>query len=197
MTLELASDFSGAEWISDELRRQDWWRLVTRGPLGFDVYARLRFIPDPAYPGMSENDFDPPDDSPLEEDQLRQTVAVLARHTQTPDDLHIAIWDGWLSATSGLDVPRWSLPNREFVLLRGGSADFQAWRLPQWSDEYRDELPIAAYVWPADHAWCVTGDVDPHFATIAGSAAAIDALMGTDGLDVVRDDPDTDPPFYF
>lgn len=196
MTLQLASDFSGARWISDELRRQDWWRLVTRGPLGFESYARLRFIPDPAYEGMSENDFETEDDLPDEQESLQRAVSALLPHTRTADELHFAIWDGWPSGVSELDVSKWSLPNREFVLLQGESADFQTWRAPQWPDKYGDELPTPAYVWPADHAWCVTGDVDPHFATIAGTAAAIDAVLGIEGLDIVRDDPDVEPPFY-
>lgn len=197
MTLQLEPDFSGARWITDELRRQNWWRLVTRGPLGFEAYARLRFIPDPAYEGQLESDFDPPDDWPLEEDLMRRAVAELATHTGTPHDVYFAIWEGWPSGVSELDVPKWSLPNRRFVLLRGGSADLQAWRAPQWPNKYGDDLPTPAYVWPADHAWCVTQDVDPHFATIGGAAAAIDAVLGIDGLDVVRDDPAVEPPLYF
>ncbi|MFI7167224.1 hypothetical protein ACIBM3_32735 [Rhodococcus erythropolis] len=31
-----------------------------------------------------------------------------------------------------------------------------------------------AFMWPADRAWCVTGDVDPHFVVIAGPTEAID-----------------------
>lgn len=198
VTLQLAPDSSAAQWISDELRRQDWWRLVTRGPLGFEAYARLRFIPDPAYPGMSENDFEAQDDLPDEQESLQQVVATLVGHTQTPDDLYFAIWDGWPSGVSQLDVPKWSLTYREFVLLRGGSADFQKWRAPQWPDEHgRDDLPTPAYVWPADHEWCVTQDVDPHFAAIGGSAAAIEALRAEPDLDLVADDPAVDPPFYF
>lgn len=198
MTLQVTTDFTGAQWIVDELDRQDWWRLVTQGPLGFEAYARLRFIPDPAYDGQSENDVDLPEDWPNEEDLLRRAVAVLTPHTTTPDDLYFAIWEGWPSGVCALEVPRLSLPNREFVLLRGESADFETWRAPQWPDEYgRDELPAPAYIWPADHAWCLTEDVDPHFAVIGGSSAAIDALFAEPGLDLVRDDPEVEPPFYF
>ncbi len=200
MTLQLAPDLSVAQWILDELRRQNWWRLVTQGPLGFAAYARLLFIPDPAYAGMSENDYEAPDDGPLEEDLMRCTVELLAAHTTTPDECYCAIWDGWPSGVSQLEVPKVSLPEnaREFVLLRGSLADLATFRAPEWLDEYgRDDVPIPAYVWPADHAWCITADVDPHFATIGGSAAAIGALLTEPGLDVVRDDPDVEPPFYF
>nr|WP_237686511.1 RCC1 domain-containing protein [Arthrobacter jiangjiafuii] len=50
------SDLAPAKWIatSDE----HWWNLVTLGPPGLPAHARLRFIPDPAYEGQSENDAD-------------------------------------------------------------------------------------------------------------------------------------------
>lgn len=198
MTLQVTTDFTAAQWLVDELDRQDWWRLVTQGPLGFEGYARLRFIPDPAYKGQSEHDVDLPEDRPNEEDLLRRAVAVLMPHTTTPDDLYFAIWEGWTPGVSALEVRKLSLPNREFILLRGESADFQTWRAPQWPDEYgRDELPAPAYIWPADQAWCLTEDVDPHVAVIGGSRVAIDALLAEPVLDLVRDDPEVEPPFYF
>lgn len=48
------SDLAAAAWIatSDE----HWWDLVTLGPPGFPAYARLRYIPDPAYEGQSESE---------------------------------------------------------------------------------------------------------------------------------------------
>ena len=54
MTLTFCWDLSAADWIA----RSDlpWSQLVSFGPAGFDGYARLRFLPDPAYPGQSEND---------------------------------------------------------------------------------------------------------------------------------------------
>lgn len=46
-------------------------------------------------------------------------------------------------------------------------------------------------------AWCVTGDVDPHFAVIAGPAEAIDLLIADPRIDAVVDDPDVPPPRYY
>ncbi|EME16461.1 hypothetical protein [Rhodococcus triatomae] len=43
----------------------------------------------------------------------------------------------------------------------------------------------------------MTCDVDPHFATIGGSAAAIAATLALTDVDVVVDDPDVEPPYYF
>ncbi|WP_287003679.1 MULTISPECIES: hypothetical protein [Gordonia] len=57
-------------------------------------------------------------------------------------------------------------------------------------------LPAPAFVWPADRAWCFTEDVDPHFATIGASTAAIASLLRDTRIDTVADDPDVSPPFY-
>jgi hypothetical protein len=37
---------------------QPWQQLVGFRPLRYPAYARLRFLPDPAYEGQSENDVD-------------------------------------------------------------------------------------------------------------------------------------------
>jgi hypothetical protein len=51
-------------------------------------------------------------------------------------------------------------------------------------------------VWPADHAWCIANDVDPHWAGIGASVAAIDELLADPRLDIVRDDPGQAQPYY-
>lgn len=59
-----------------------------------------------------------------------------------------------------------------------------------------NDAPTPSFVWPADRTWCVTCDVDPHFATIGGSAEAIAATLALTEIDVVVDDPDVEPPYY-
>jgi len=59
-----------------------WQQLVefghrATGPPGFPAYARLRFLPDPAHGGQSENDVEPDEDSPSDTVRLR---AVLPRY---------------------------------------------------------------------------------------------------------------------
>jgi hypothetical protein len=83
-----------------------WERLVTLGPSGFPGYARLRFIPDPAYEGQSENDVDIDEDAPSESEQLHAALEILARHTRTPDDCYFCLWDGWGSDIEGGDGAR-------------------------------------------------------------------------------------------
>ncbi|HEX2893442.1 MAG TPA: hypothetical protein VHO29_05510 [Marmoricola sp.] len=53
-----------------------------------------------------------------------------------------------------------------------------------------------AFVWPADQAWCPAFDVDPHWAGVGSSAAAVEALLVEPGLDVVVADPLVRQPAY-
>src|SRR3712207_8763697 len=52
----LFRSLSTASWLVSGNRR--WNELVVFGPAGFPAYARLRFLPDPAFEGQSENDVD-------------------------------------------------------------------------------------------------------------------------------------------
>lgn len=58
------------------------------------------------------------------------------------------------------------------------------------------DVPYPAFVWPADRAWCVAADVDPHWAGIGADTAAIDRLVADPHLDVVPADPREDQPCY-
>ena len=90
MTLTFCWDLSAADWITrSDLR---WEQLVGFGPAGFDAYARLRFLPDPARPGQSENDVVGQDSGT---GQLPRLFEVLATHTATPDDCHFCVWEGF------------------------------------------------------------------------------------------------------
>lgn len=91
MTLTCCWDLSAADWITrSDLR---WEQLVGFGPAGFDAYARLRFLPDPARPGQSENDVVGQDSGT---GQLPRLFEVLATtHTATPDDCHFCVWEGF------------------------------------------------------------------------------------------------------
>ena len=220
MTLTACSDLSAAGWIT----RSDlsWWQLVTLGPSGFAAYARLRFLPDPAYEGQSEHDAAIGDDALPESAQLGAVLEVLRRHTRTPDDCYFCVWDGWgpgidgvhigdrtlliysddvdarpgleptraqpglapASPSSGPPVPKVVVPNRAYFLFRGAPSDLS-------------DLPDpAAFIWPADRAWCIAHDVDPHWAGIGADTAAIDQLVSDARLDVVPAEPGAPQPFY-
>jgi len=222
VTLTACSDLSAAGWIAGS--DLSWWQLVTLGPSGFAAYARLRFLPDPTYEGQSENDVSIGDDAPLESAQMGAVLEVLRRHTHTPDDCYFCVWDGWgpgidsvslgdgtpliysedvdappgfkptraepglapTSPSSGPDLPKVVVPNRAYFLFRGAPSDLS-------------DLPDpggAAFIWPADRAWCIAHDVDPHWAGIGADTAAIDQLVSHPRLDVVPADPRAPQPIY-
>src|SRR6185437_16161581 len=90
VTLTFCWDVSAANWIAHSEVR--WSQLVGFGPAGFDAYARLRFLPDPARPGQSENDVQAED---WRTGQLSRLFEVLATHTATPEDCYFCVWEGF------------------------------------------------------------------------------------------------------
>ncbi|MGW6375766.1 hypothetical protein ACWFRB_06835 [Rhodococcus sp. NPDC055112] len=95
MSITRCFDLSSARWIEE--RQEDWQRLAARGPACFDKYARLRFIPDPSYPGQREGDVHADPGALSDNEQLGVVLAELARHTDTPDDCYFRVWEGWPS----------------------------------------------------------------------------------------------------
>jgi hypothetical protein len=66
--LRHAAETEPATWISN----LTFPEVTGFGPLGFEAYARLRFIPDPTRPGQSENDVELPKEHVSDLDQARQ-----------------------------------------------------------------------------------------------------------------------------
>lgn len=222
MALIPCSDLSPAGWITASTL--PWHVLATFGPAGFPAHARLRFIPDPVHPGQAEADA-PTDDAPTETELLGTALGILARHTGTPDDCYFALWDGWGSdldggdgawlvdeesraATQGPQIapafppavlagPKLEIPNRAYYLFRGKLSDFGDWGADdRWPGQPRTSMPCPAFMWPADHAWCIASDVDPHWAGIGAGTAALEQLLATPNLDAVRADPLAGQPAY-
>jgi hypothetical protein len=211
-------DLSPAAWISGS--DVPWQQLVTFGPAGFDSYARLRFLPDPVRPGHSEPE--PDLDAPPEHEQLRAALDVLRQHTRTPDECYFCLWEGWGFETppavgyagapagsvellrivpafppSVLDGPKVNVPRRKYYLFSGSLSQFGDWDAAEmWAGQPWLDMPDPAFIWPADHSWCIANDVDPHYAGIGASTAAIEQLLGHPDLDVVPADPRVEPPAY-
>ena len=194
MGITRCADLTVARWL--ERSAEDWRHLAARGPRDFEKHARLRFIPDPSFPGQSEGDVRRAPGALSDNEQLGVALAKLAPYTATPDDCYFCIWEGWPSFSGDDPMPRISIPNRAYFLFRGSLADVADWDSQISALLHDTEAPTPAFVWPADHAWCVTCDVDPHFATIGASAEAIARLVADTRVDVVVDDPDTEPPYY-
>jgi hypothetical protein len=231
VTLRLCSDLSAADWLTTSSLA--WHKLVTLGPSGFAAYARLLLLPDPQYPGQSENDAATDDDLLPELEQLRAACSVLTDHTRTPDDCYFCLWDGWgfgravpgsqdgqgMPLSYGGDggqyvdpetagarpgvapgsqarhEPKVVVPNRAYFLFRGNISDLGDWSVNAWMEPPRPGTP-PAFVWPADHAWCISNDVDPHWIGVAASTRALDQLAAHPVLNAVRADPREDPPHY-
>ena len=192
MTVRPSSDPTAADWLVHADR--DWWDLATRGPLGYESYARLRFIPDPTHADQREGEADIPYDERSETDQLAMVVATLAKHTTTPADCYFCVWEGW----GGLEVhgaARIHLPEREAFLFRGAALDLLRWEQALDPPD-REGLPIPSFVWPADRAWCIANDIDPHFATIGASSSTIKDVLADRRVDTVIDDPASPQPWY-
>jgi hypothetical protein len=213
------TDLSAADWIvGSDL---PWHRLVTLGPAGFAAYARLRFLPDPEYDGQSENDVQLDIDDPAYESRLlTAALGVLARHTTTPGDCYFCLWEGWGTVVGGqavsvlgshgaaprvtpafpasvLDGPKVEVPGRAFFLFRGPLSAAGDWGAADlWPGGPERDMPPPAFVWPADHRWCLTNDVDPHWAGIGATRTAVDELLADPRLDVVVTDPGEEQPHY-
>lgn len=217
MPLTLCSDVSPARWITDS--DIPWQRLVTFGPAGFAAYGRLRLLPDPAYPGQSENDVEPAGLSDAE--RLRGLCEVLAGFTTTPQDCYFCLWEG-CGAFGGTtvsigrpmpavyrggaeaepplpDVPRVMVPHRAYFLFRGPLSEIGEWDFSSLvpGASVRPAVHDTAFFWPADHAWCVANDVDPHFAGIGAGADVLGRLVADRRLDVVPADPRERQPLYY
>ncbi|MGW8812989.1 hypothetical protein [Gordonia terrae] len=96
MTVTASADSSPAAWLLEQERQ--WYDLTARGPLGFERYARLRFIPDPVFLGRKESEAHAPDldePGPSEIWQIGVAMTHLTRHTTTPDECYYLIWHGW------------------------------------------------------------------------------------------------------
>jgi hypothetical protein len=108
---------------------------------------------------------------------------------------------GWAEFPSlsspALREPMVVVPNRAYYLFRGTVSELGD-RGPAdgWPGQPGTGIADPAFVWPADHAWCIANDVDPHWAGIGADTAAIDQLVADPRLDVVPADPRADQPRY-
>ena len=193
MRLRHTPDSRAAEWISG----WSFEELTTFGHTGFDVYARLRFIPDPTASGQREADVEIAADHLSDLEQSRRALDHLAGHTATADHCYFCLWDGYgdLNLKPNLVEPTvLHLPHRSYTLMEGPLDALRTWEI-----DLGDRMPAVppAIIWPADHSWCFLSDVDPHWAGIGASAAAINELLADPTLDIVAADPREPQPYYY
>ncbi|NAZ85429.1 hypothetical protein [Kineococcus indalonis] len=173
MSVTACRDHSPAEWIASSDR--PWHRLVSPGPGGYAAYARLRSTPDPTGPGQAEADVDSEDTAALETARLRTAAAALAARTRTPRRCRSAVWDGWGCLPTARGVERRPALHRPPRELEPPGPGARLARRP------------GVVPHPGRRPDC---------AAIAASTAAVEDLLRTPDLDVVRADPDQDPPHH-
>jgi hypothetical protein len=147
---------------------------------------------------------------------LRSLLAVLSRHTASPDDCWLCLWDGygWIRGTPSVAIASVSsdgrvterlvpaalstaalepsrtvrFPGRNYLLARG--ALDAALTVGWWLDgELRDPQSPNLF-WPDDHSWCVATEIDFDSTLVAGSEALIEDLLRERSLEAWRIDPD-------
>ncbi len=107
-------------------------------------------------------------------------VDVLASATTTPDDVFVAVWEGWG------DVPPQRFPGaarlgtegRGHFLLRGpltGALDSVA--------ASGGNRPAAGLWWPADRSWFVATEIEFEWTFVAGESTLVDRLRTDDRLE--------------
>ncbi len=177
-----------ATWIREPGMSLDF------GPSGFEAYARLRILPDPTAPGQQTGDLEWPDEYPDRLPLLVDAVSALAPHTSTPDDAYYIVWNSGVSKTFPGIAHRVGIKDRDpSCLAEGPLSDLATWHRTLRLNAY--DSP--SFIWPRDRAWCIAWDVDPHFAGVGGTTAAIDALLALPRLHAVPHDPATQAPYYY
>jgi hypothetical protein len=124
------------------------------------------------------------DDSPAEGhlpvSVASRLVAVLRRHTATPDDCWFGVWAGfgWHAPGNGATAEA-DLLGRAYRLLRGPVDLAIANTAPEPAEQ------SVNIWWPADRAFCVVTDIDLMSTYVGGSGACIEDLLATPDLEVV------------
>lgn len=196
MALIPCAELTAAHWIASSGR--SWPRLVSEGPPGYPGYARLRYVPDPVYKGQTENDLVYDAEPAPETDQLRLATETLLPCTDTPEEGYALVWEGWGEGEFPAQVrrtPRLRVPERAYYLLKVQLSEFVRSE-DSWEVAGRI-MPPPAFLWPEDRAWCITSDIDPHWAGIGTSHTGLRRLLGEGRLDVVELEPEDEIPYYY
>lgn len=128
-------------------------------------------------------------------EQIERALHRLREFTATPDDCYFCVWEGYSDVdvpSSVASGPMVSVPHRRYFLLRGALTD-----LAGWEEALGGGSHTPAFAWPADRAWCIASDVDPHWAGIGASRDAINTLINAPELDVVEAEPSEPQPTYY
>jgi len=169
-------------------------RTLLFGPAGFESYARILELPDPAFDGQQESDSlaDDAEAAPSEVGLVALAIELLGAAAGSAQDLRFLLWTGWpyQPRLAGTRTVLFT-PIRECVMARGTLRDLEMWATAR--DTERDFPP--SLVWPADHSWCVAFDVDAHFAGVGASTNVIEHLIKSERRAVPANRAEI-PPMY-
>lgn len=197
MTLSFDADPSNARWLTEDVPHVHGAAVSRRlliGPDAFEAYARVLTLPDPTYPGQSESDVDDEEiDAAPSDVDLVTAIVDLMTASDDRTELFFLLWDGWpYSPELAVESPVEIAKIRRYALAHGTLRDWLT-----WMDDGAERGFAPGFVWPADRSWCITFDVDSHFAGVGGTALAIERLRLDPELTVVSDIPrETIPPLY-
>ena len=74
----------------------------------------------------------------------------------------------------------------DHLLFMGPVVDAGQWGAASYGHGIPRDINSPNLLWPADHAWCVTTDVDTAWTGVGGSSALADELLTDARLEVVR-----------
>lgn len=124
-------------------------------------------------PFVSGDLFEHPAEGSLPPDVARPLWRTLAAHTTTPDRCWFAVWEGFGCLRADVrSAPAFDIPNRQLHLFSG---PIQAIEATFGDPSYHQSANLW---WPEDRAWCVATEIDFVTTYIAGSRAAIAAVVG-------------------
>lgn len=116
-----------------------------------------------------------------------EIVALIGRHTATPERCWFAPWVGWAALEDDVRrAPTFALPNREYHLLHGPLEAVLDVELP--ACRYR-QLP--SLWWPDDRAWCLATEIDLNTTYVGCSRGCAEALVASSRLEAATIAPAT------
>ena len=134
----------------------------------------------------------------LSERQAGALVALLSKHTSTPNSCWLCLWEGYGYLTPGAMAPlvaarrpsarlrvrlkllqlRWSrpgLPRQDGPRVRLPGRDYLLFHAPLTEAMGWEDGPNLW--WPDDRAWCVASEIDFPYTYVAGPQGLIDAIV--------------------
>jgi hypothetical protein len=181
-----------------------WSGRTLRPATEFDAIAIPEVKPDEPMPWRHG-----PRNGSLDSDDARALIAILARHTASPETCWFCIWAGYgwsygsgrsvaMLARSGgpsvpdpeprpdpiprhvRDGPLVDLPWREYYLYTGPIIDALAFVPTQ--------RQTANLFWPSDRIWCAASEIDLPWTYVGGSEALVEEILASPDIEAMATD---------